>query len=367
MLPVLTVRQGAAQAHGEDVPDELRRPFSRAMFTDANTGYVYHVGGRTVIIATADGGDSWRLVMDSLVSEPPRASRAVFFLDGTTFWVLHSDGTLNRTTDGGRTFADLATRVLDLSGRPVRLLCSGLFFRSATDGWVACNRELLHTVDGGASWQRAALPPKSEGFHNMWFFDEREGIAVGRHGSVRTEDGGQTWQAAAAAPTRLDELSCAHSGYCVAGVLAYGPLFASVDHGRTWTDLNVPLKPGEQDELGGFQAVSANLVVAVGSDKGRTTQELVRRLAEGGQRPPIHGLILKWDGASWTRIKHDEPQGFAGVFFVDASNGWFPVSENTIYKTADGGQILQFVPDYFRQIAALTPSPTPFVEPTPTQ
>ncbi|MBI4515916.1 MAG: hypothetical protein HY699_08895, partial [Deltaproteobacteria bacterium] len=364
VLTLLTAGQSAAQGQGGYLPDELRRPFRRAMFTDANSGYVYDVLGQTVIIATADGGASWRLVMDIPLTQSPKASTAAFFLDGSTFWVLGDDGTLTRTTDGGRTFVEQRARVLDVSGRPVRLLCGGLFFRNLSDGWVACGDELLHTVDAGASWQRVKLPPRKELIFNIWFFNEREGMAVG-DGAVRTDDGGQTWQAVGAAPERITELSCSRSGFCV--VNTHGPLFASSDHGRTWANMNIPLKPGERDELRGFQAVSANLVVAVGRDTGETSQEFDRRMAVGGPRPPVRGLILKWDGSIWSRITHDQPHNFAGVFFVDANYGWFPVSENTIYKTTDGGQTLQFVPDYFRQIAALTPAEPPLVfDATPT-
>jgi len=364
-LPMLSVRQSAAQAHGEDVPEELRRPFTRAMFTDTNAGYVYDVGGRTVIIATSDGGASWRLVMDSLVSESRRASRAVFFLDGNTFWVLHHDGTLDLTRDGGRTFVEQAVRELDLSGRPVRLMCGGVFFRSPSDGWAACGENLLHTLDGSVSWQRATVA-RGKAFYRVWFFNEHEGMAVG-NGVVRTDDGGQTWKAVSGAPAQLDELSCSRDGFCVASTGTSGPpLFVTADHGRTWRDLKVPLKPDQQDDLMGFQAVSANFVVAVGRDNGERIQDFDERIAAGGAAPPVRGLILKWDGTTWTRITHAQPQDFAGVFFGDANNGWFPDFENTIYKTTDGGQTVTFVPDYFRQIAALTPSPTPFVVPTPT-
>jgi photosystem II stability/assembly factor-like uncharacterized protein len=372
VLPVLTVRQSAAQAHGEDVPEELQRPFTRAMFTNANTGYVYHVGDRTVTIATADGGATWRLAMDTLASRPDKASTGIFFLDLNTFWILHRDCTIQKTTDGGRTFLDLTARALDPLGHPVldrhghprRLTCGGLFFRNRDLGWVACGDMVLRTSDGGESWQWTALPAGVSAAFDPWFFGDQEGMAVG-HGVVRTTDGGQTWQAVSGAPTRLDELSCTQSGFCVAGMTAYGPLFASSDHGRTWTDLKVPLKPDQQDELLGFQAVSANFAVAVGRDNGERIEDFDQRIAAGGAHPPVRGLILKWDGMTWTRITHDAPRDLAGVFFVDANNGWFPDFENTIYKTTDGGQTLQFVPDYFRQIAALTPSPAPFVLPTP--
>jgi hypothetical protein len=39
---------------------------------------------------------------------------------------------------------------------------------------------------------------------------------------------------------------------------------------------------------------------------------------------------------------------------VDESNGWLLAYENQIYKTTDGGQSLEFVPDYFRQAAVAT-------------
>jgi photosystem II stability/assembly factor-like uncharacterized protein len=92
--------------------------------------------------------------------------------------------------------------------------------------------------------------------------------------------------------------------------------------------------------------------------------------AQGGPRFPTHapaqGLVLKWDGSTWTRITHAVPNAFSGGYFVDDSNGWLLSYEHQIYKTTDGGQTLQLVNDYFRQLAALTPTEAPIVFETPT-
>jgi photosystem II stability/assembly factor-like uncharacterized protein len=84
------------------------------------------------------------------------------------------------------------------------------------------------------------------------------------------------------------------------------------------------------------------------------------------QKVPPRGFVLKWNGSTWTRFDHSEPDCFTGVHFVDENNGWLFASEhmNRIYKTTDGGRTLQFVPDYFRQLAVQTPAAANTVAPS---
>jgi photosystem II stability/assembly factor-like uncharacterized protein len=147
----------------------------------------------------------------------------------------------------------------------------------------------------------------------------------------------------------------------------YGPTFLSDDRGQTWRDLNVPLMPGGQDDIKGFRVIAANQVVIVGQDAGINFEREIRGktgMDTAVRHPPARGLILKWDGTTWTRITHAMPQSFGGVFFVDWNSGWLFAYENGLYKTTDGGQTIEHVADYFEQIEALTPSRTPYVFPT---
>jgi photosystem II stability/assembly factor-like uncharacterized protein len=341
---------------------DLRLGYHGAFFTDMAHGYVF---GDSAIFATEDGGSNWRLVRQGGGIE------SLFFLDAQRFWILYQGGELHTTVDGGRTFVVKDQRFLDYATGDQLGLCGQLFFRTATDGWTLCARSLLKTGDGGQNWTPTLQPHELDDSFQLYRFTDDEGIAVGQlHGLFRTTNAGAIWTAVPSAP-RLTHLSCTSAGFC-AGLRGYSAVFASTDRGQSWQDLHVPLQLPDRDKITGIQAVAPSIVIVAGTDKGYSAQQDVYPYV--GSRTPIpthpmppRGLVMRWDGSAWTRFTHNEPPNLRGMYFVDAQHGWLTaIDENLIYKTTDGGQTLQFVPDYFRQIAALTPSPTPFVVPTPT-
>jgi photosystem II stability/assembly factor-like uncharacterized protein len=369
-IAALAVMVGETRAQQPPpVPDELRRAFTTAMFVDMNHGFVFG-GVPTAVIGTDDSGVTWRLVLDLPGGGSQEGLVSAFFLDANRLWLLTGDRTgaakLYRSRDGGRTLeSQEPTFVLPRSGRRTGL-DGQLFFRTELEGWCASGEVLLKTTDGGTTWQPALAPGASVYMHEIRMFDEKEGIGWDRRTVSRTTDGGKTWARVPNSPG-LRQMSCTGTGFCAGLVSTYGPVFVSRDRGQTWQDTQIPLKPDEQDWITAIHAFALNGVVAVGSDVGFTRSELSRYVGTGTPAPAFqaNALLLKWDGSTWTRITHVEPRQFAGVHFVDANNGWLPAYENTIYRTTDGGQTVTFVPDYFRQIAALAPSPTPFVLPTP--
>jgi photosystem II stability/assembly factor-like uncharacterized protein len=355
----------------------MQRSFEAAWFPDIDHGYAFGLSdGPNAILSTEDGGRTWRLVLDNLSNMPADNITAISFLDPSHFWVLRGDGRLLRTTDGGRIFQTGMLEYNEPGEGTVQGGCPVLFFKSSTEGWGACG-SLVHTIDGGRTWKRVELPEEAGEVWDVFMFDENEGVAVGGENpglggagrAARTTDGGRTWQAVAEPPRRrAGEMSCTRDGFCAAKAGGqYGPVFVSDDRGQTWRDLNVPLMPGRQDELKGFRVIAANQVIIVGEDGGVNFDRDIRdKMGDiDVPHPPSRGLILKWDGTTWTRITHEMPQSFGGVFFVDWNSGWLFAYERGLYKTTDGGQTIEHVADYFEQIEAQTPSPTPFVFPTP--
>jgi hypothetical protein len=81
--------------------------------------------------------------------------------------------------------------------------------------------------------------------------------------------------------------------------------------------------------------------------------------------PPRRAFLVKWDGNTWQRTEYPDIEGFWTIHYVTPTEAWASADENGILHSTDGGQTWTFVPDYYRQIAALTPSPAPFVFPTP--
>ncbi|MDB5102149.1 MAG: uncharacterized protein JWM80_6570 [Cyanobacteria bacterium RYN_339] len=114
---------------------------------DANTGYA--VGGPRMILKTTDGGQTW--------------ARAAGQAEATNWTRLEA-------------FTDLA-------------------FLNAQHGFVLAPSGCFRTMDGGASWVR--VPEFKAGFvySAMQFYGPTEGVAIGPQVPLlHTSDGGATWQ-----------------------------------------------------------------------------------------------------------------------------------------------------------------------------
>lgn len=360
----------ASPAHALDVPGvpaALVRSFDGAFFTDMQHGYVFGSGGPSTVLATDDGGATWRLVLD--LAPLDQQIESIVFLDRSTFWVLDRSGRLRRTTDGGRTFTMSTPNFVDqLTGKSESLKCAGgLFFLTATQGWMTCGQNVLNTKDGGVSWTPRLVPLATGIAQGIWMFDQNEGTTLyGR--LLHTKDGGATWVATPSSP-EFGQVNCSASGACAGWVPPHGPLMISSDRANTWQDTHIPLQLGGQDELSSFQMLGPNSLFAFGSDVDTTDSEVERYIGTGVAVPvsPQRGLFLRWNGSAWSRTTVDDPHEFAGGFFVDANSGWLVANEFGVYTTTDGAQTVHLVPDYFRQIAALTPTEPPLPpDPTPT-
>lgn len=81
---------------------------------------------------------------------------------------------------------------------PVSVLLTKVFFLTAQLGWaVGHDATIMHTRDGGMSWQVQMQSPELEKpFFDVLFTSESDGVAVGAYGLFyRTHDGGRSWAA----------------------------------------------------------------------------------------------------------------------------------------------------------------------------
>ncbi len=362
VVAIATCRVHFAGASEPESPEglALRHGFDGAFFTDMNHGYVF---GNDAIIATSDGGTNWRLVRAGGRIE------SAFFLDSQTLWVLYVGGALYASADGGQTFSNSRPKFIDPTTAQSEPICGRLFFLDASRGWTACGNQMLKTTDGGQDWTVIVLP-RAAAPRSVLMVDSARGIATTVHGLLLyTSDGGTAWFEVPNSP-HLEQLSCTAMGFCAGLGSENGPIFLSSDGGQTWEDTQAPIQPANRDRIRQVKALSPALLLAVGSDVGLSYLEDVKPYVGTGTFPATssepRAIILKRDGPTWTRLTPDGPQSLSGLYFVDGQHGWLTGSEyNLLYRTDDGGASLTFVPDYFRQIAALTPSPTPFVFPTP--
>jgi photosystem II stability/assembly factor-like uncharacterized protein len=79
---------------------------------------------------------------------------------------------------------------------PLQSNLNSIYFADTTHGWaVGHDASILHTEDGGASWQiQQFLPELDKPLFDIYFKDPQQGIAVGAYGMFyRTNDAGKTW------------------------------------------------------------------------------------------------------------------------------------------------------------------------------
>lgn len=229
---------------------------------DAQTAYILSIGNGPAsrIYKTTDAGKTWKL---QFKNDDEKA-----FLDAMSFWdanhaIVFGDSVDKKfyiltTADGGNTWARVPTENL-----PPAQENEGAFAASGTNiavfgkshAWIgtgaAAKSRVLHTSDGGHTWQVADTPlasGPSSGIFSIAFRDAKHGVIAG--GDYRkeseaidnlaiTSDGGVTW-------TLVKGLSGFRSVVAyVPGqntLIAIGPSGGdySLDDGRTWTTINGP-------------------------------------------------------------------------------------------------------------------------------
>ena len=241
---------------------------------DAETAYILSIGNGPAsrIYKTIDGGKTWKL---QFKNDDQKA-----FLDAMSFWdanhgIAFGDSVdkqfyILTTADGGNTWNRVPPENL-----PPAQENEGAFAASGTNialfgkshAWIgtgaAIKSRVLHTADGGRTWQVADTPiasASSSGIFSIAFRDAKHGVIAG--GDYRkeseavdnlavTNDGGVTWK-----------LVKGLSGF--RSVVAYVPgqktLIAigpsggdySTDDGLTWTIISGPgfdtfsFAPGKQ-------------------------------------------------------------------------------------------------------------------------
>ena len=254
-------------------------------------------------------------------------------------WAVEYNGALLHSTDGARWVE---------SDLPERWFNSfyGVCFLDSTNGWVVGTNDvweengvILHTLDGGKSWEPQAsnLGGRLVGVEfvdasNGWAIsDDPWPWGVGANTCMqRTFDGGATWipvyVASGAALTDVDFLD-ASTGWAV-GVWAPSEdddlpaVFKTVNGGWTWTRHALPKGA---PSMASVQFLDAATGWAVGTEYDWET-----------------GAATGWvvttsdGGKTWSRVPDTESIHGTAVRFSDALHGWIG-GDNGIFATSDAG------------------------------
>ncbi len=222
--------------------------FFSISFADNKSGWA--VGNRGVIFHTSDGGKTWEKQSD------PK-SKILFCVKAISVdkaWASGDWGTLLYTSDGGKTWED---RTL-----PQDIILYGIDFQGEEEGWLSGEfGAIIHTADGGKTWnlQESGVGSGSIGIESTTLFSvsfttPKEGVVVGIDGIIlRTEDGGEKWeQIFFEDPDKRPLFDVKLCGNVAIAAGDTGKLIASIDSGKTWSQL--PLS--EDMGLSWFSAVS---------------------------------------------------------------------------------------------------------------
>lgn len=206
---------GGAHWRGITPPASTGSTIGSAFFLNAQTGWVVQEGAATEsafsVSATSDGGTSWVSRALNVSTEAGARPLAIDFVDAMHGWLMlqlpsssnFSRGLLLATEDGGASWKRL----------PDPPVADAIRFVSAERGWLAggaAGDRLYVTVDGGQHWTPQRLPDAKAHagagvqYSLPTFRDGRDGalgVFVSDRDAVhayvyRSEDGGASWRRA---------------------------------------------------------------------------------------------------------------------------------------------------------------------------
>ncbi len=295
------------------------------------------VGYWGTVLRSDDRGESWQF-------SPTPTKRTLFgvaFADADHAWAVGDHGTVLRTRDGGSTWVSVSVEAIDEFGDfgPLTAILFDVAAIGPEEVWISGDfGTLIHTKDGGDSWDRLILPEETFGdgyladrlFNGIEFDDRDNGWIAGEFATgLRTVDGGQTW-------TNREEISGAISDIylfdigasgerAVAGGVG-GVVVQTEDNGKVWTAKDVPTTAGL------FTAALRGNRAILAGDRGE-----VVATRDGGRTwfQPERPKIFNW---------------FGGAAFGEDGLALIVGERGAILRSTDGG-------DSFAEVVSAAPAP----------
>ena len=329
----------------------------RALLLDATRadGRMIAVGERGFIIHSDDDGQSW------IQAQVPVSVTltAVSFPTPKMGWAVGHEGTILHSSDGGSSWSvqlsgqEVASQEVSFAEDLIEQMQRQLETAEELD-----LEELQYELDDA----QYALEDAQEGvasggtpnpFLDVWFADEKTGIAVGAYGLFfRTRDGGEHWTIASAALDNPDKyhyysLSSPDSRTVYMSGEA-GMLFRSEDRGENWLRLASPYEGSffgilAQPNGAGGRVVTFGLRgnIFVSDDRGdsweeRTTEN--ENTLMGGSFTADGRMVIV--GRSGTVLSSDDGGGNFSVLYRDDRGSYGAVitgSDGNLIVVGEGG------------------------------
>nr|VFJ48769.1 MAG: Uncharacterized protein BECKDK2373B_GA0170837_102122 [Candidatus Kentron sp. DK] len=193
---VLYREKGADQWHQADVPTQAL--LTGVSFSDARHGWA--VGHDAIILATADGGRTWRKVHEAADEERPLLD--IHFQDRHTGIAIGAYGYLLRTGDGGASWQPgVVDPEHDFHLNAIAAV-PGDLARGAEGAasrlYIAAESGVVYRSDDGGSHWRILNPPYDGSFFGVYPLAGDRVLAFGLRGHLFvSEDAGGHWRAVA--------------------------------------------------------------------------------------------------------------------------------------------------------------------------
>jgi len=221
------------------------------------------VGERGHILYSDDQGKSWTQAQVAVRTQ----LNAVYFVDAKRGWAVGEDAVILHTTDGGRSWQ----KQFDARDAEMKGPLLDVYFKNASEGYaVGVFNKLYRTTDGGKHWE--AWQEHADNLDEWHFFamttTTSDTLYITSEAGLlfRSNDGGESFV----------PMQTAHDG-SFHGILAKrgadgldrlilsgvgGKLFTSVDGGESWVELNSQTEAG----LSGGSWLSDGSALVVGGD-----------------------------------------------------------------------------------------------------
>ncbi len=277
---------------------------------DSTSAWAIGAGaGGYAILATTDGGKTWRPVYQTTAAAVVPGGQLWGFENGADGWAVGSTtdpAALLRTVDGGASWS-VAGRV------PVGDATSAGFV-DPSHGWVAGPAGADVTADGGASWTALALP-KGTTVGAMGFATQQNGWLMPASTKAQpsprlliTADGGRTWTRTSAGPFTSVAFATARLGWAIGGGAGgHVHLLATTDGGYAWQAV-ADLGPQQWNPAQAAPLwVGARLAGASPDDVWVASGDHLLQSIDGGHTwvdlrgPAASGLVAAPGGYLWVR------------------------------------------------------------------
>jgi Uncharacterized protein related to plant photosystem II stability/assembly factor len=243
------------------------------------------------------------------------------FANSKTGYVCGAMGTLIKTTDGGKTWANIKSEISP------SLNCIEAV--NEKNVYTARN-ELYSTINGGDTWQTAGLENQGSAISDIKFVDPKTGF-IAKNGVMKTTDSGKTWtlkfdsgadeEYYAITYNKLQFID-SKTGFCVGGKTydgsSVGNMVKTTDGGETWISMKMKMS-----QITAFYFLDANngFVFNFKQELWKTTD----------------------GGTSWTKVSSSVPDKYTDCYFVNSSKIVLRTSK-AIYHSIDGG--LNWIKDF---------------------